>query len=172
VTRRYYHVTPARNRATILKYGIVPRAGRWLATLEDEYPHEWSARVFLATSLMAAYEVAHDFRWEGHHGLNKGFLAELYDLPDTKPQMLIIVLDRNKIPGLLHRFPDVPVYPGLGVRGRRRRLGTLWTAEVIRPSAIIDVVDVPSEDDLLSSAAFRRWIGADPKPRGRPRKPK
>jgi hypothetical protein len=57
VPRRYYHVTPARNRATILKYGIVPRAGRWLPETGTGEPHEWSPRVFLATGLMAAYEV-------------------------------------------------------------------------------------------------------------------
>jgi hypothetical protein len=170
VPRKYYHVSPARNKPTILKYGLMPRAGKWRPSLPaGGEPHEWSPRVFLATSLMAAFEVANDFRWGNHHGLQTDLLSGFFDHPHTKTETVIVVLDRSKIPGALSRFIDAPVDPGSGMRGRRRRLGTLWTAQRILPAAIIEIVDVPL--DLFASAAFCRWMGRSPdRPRGRPRK--
>jgi hypothetical protein len=102
---------------------------------------EWTPRVFLATSIMSAYDIAYEFSLDGHH---PGPFA-------------IIAVSRSLIPGTLH--PDTHVHfrkDDGGLRIRRKQRGSCITYEPIPASALVAQPDVPT--DLLKMAAFRRWI--------------
>ncbi len=120
--RPVYHVTPAENRDSILANGIEPRAGSWLGTT-------WTPKVFLCTGKLAAHEVAHNFLWERHHG---------------RDALILVLMDRAKIPGTLHDDDDYD-------RG-------VWTDQRIPPTAIVEIVEV--DEDYFESRQFRRFMGA------------
>jgi hypothetical protein len=119
--RPLYHVTLAENRHSILATGIEPRPGSWLGTT-------WTPKVFLCTGKLSAHEIAHNFLHERHHGCNA---------------LILVLVDRTKIPGMLHDDDDYD-------RG-------LWTDQRIPPSAVIEVVDV--DEDYFDSRQFRRYMG-------------
>jgi hypothetical protein len=52
-----YHVTNIENCDAILREGLKARAGSW-------HKVTWKPRVFFTTTLMSAYEIAHNFRCE------------------------------------------------------------------------------------------------------------
>ena len=113
------------------------------------FPHvaasDWPPHIFLSTSLMAAYEVAHDFSLDQHHS--------------GKP-LIILTIHRSMIPGQL--VPDAYLHIGSehrALRIRRRRLGSLMTDAAIPAQAVAPHREVPN--DLLKLAEFRRWLGIE-----------
>ena len=70
-----YHVTKATLRQPILKDGLLAKSGSW-------YEHDWSSRVFFATTLVGAYEFGMNF----------------------KDELIIIVVDKRRVASSFH--PD------------------------------------------------------------------
>ena len=128
----------------IARYGFNP--GRVVVV------DKWEPKIFLATSIMAAYEVAYGFSEDGHH--------------DRQP-LVILSVKRSLVPGKLRPDPHVPLerkwHRGMtvpvedGMRLRRKRRGSVMTDTTIPASAIAVLSSVPRI--LLEKAAFRRWMG-------------
>ena len=113
--------------------------GRWYP---GHYLDEWSPRIFLATSVIAAYEVAYGFSLDGHHAA----------------PFSLIAIHRRLIPGEFHLDTHVHISTADEVMiPPRRQRHSLMTYAAIPTKAIAEHLDVPA--DLLKMAAFRRWIG-------------
>ena len=121
-----YHLTPARNRASIAANGIEAREGG------NPFGSHWSARVWLYTSLNAAYNGSQcsDVL---HHGRDPPW---------------IIKLDRSVIgPTNSHNVG----------RTRKQRQATVWTANAIPASAIVNIQRL--DDNYYQSWEYRSWSG-------------
>lgn len=131
---------------------------------------EWPPSIFLCTSLMAAYWIAHEFSLDRHHG---------------EQPFSILTLTRDAVPSELRPDPYIPIIGGkdrlarkwrkrrgtavirtpyspsqvtLGESAaRRQRLGSVMTETTIPPDAIASHGPIP--DNLMAIAEFRRWMG-------------
>jgi hypothetical protein len=161
--RRYlYHVTPTRNLDTIMETGLRPMAGTW-------HDREWAARVWLATGLTAAYWVADGFLFNSRHGVAgdisdytspaKGYAWVRRDGKHVLWQMDTFSIITIVRPAVV--FPDD--MPNYQMR-RRHRLATVWTPDVVSPSAIIDVHPIVGghSNEFYRSAVYRRFWGDTP----------
>jgi hypothetical protein len=122
--------------------------------LSEPVVDEWPPQISLATSLMAAYEVAREFTLDKHHG--------------EKPLTLLAV-SRSLIPGSLATDAHIHVLESDRhlMRVHRKLKGSLMTKEPIPVDAIKEHSKL-SVPDLLDLAEFRRWMGTTGEPGIRP----
>jgi len=122
--------------------------------LSEAVVDEWPPQISLATSLMAAYEVAHEFSLDKHHG--------------EKPLTLLAV-SRSLIPGSLAKDVHIHVLESDVhlMRVHRKMKSSLMTKEPIPVDAVKEHSKL-SVPHLLDSAQFRRWLGKTGEPGVRP----
>lgn len=162
--RRYlYHVTPTRNLDSIMENGLQPMAGVW-----SEWRQEiaWPARVWLTTGLTAAYWVAYGFLINSRHGVAgdvsdyrspaKGYAWVRRDGKHVLWQMDTFSIITIVRPATV-RPDDMPNYE----HPRRHRLATVWTPDIVPPSAVVDVRPIVSgcSNEFYWSAVYRRFCG-------------
>lgn len=120
-----YHVTPASNRHSIQESGIEAREGK------TPFGSHWSARVWLYTSLNAAYHYS-------------GWLNALH----RGGPLWIVKVDRAMVgPTNAHAFGNM----------RKQRQAVVWTPNAIPASAIVEIRRL--DDSHRQTWDYRAWSG-------------